>query len=83
MRTSQELMEFLVLCEDDRKVDLTAGEVRLLLNSDFKSKQIGSLINSVIIVANRFINKVESGRAKSVETYADMQQLKLEAEALK
>ena len=42
-----------------------------------------SLANSVIAVANKFIAKVESGRARSVETYADLQHLKAEAELIK
>lgn len=46
-------------------------------------QDIHSLINSVIMVADKFINKVESGEARSKETYADMQKLKAEAELLK
>lgn len=45
--------------------------------------RINGLCNSVIMVAQKFIGKVESGRARSVETYSDMQKLKVEAEMLK
>lgn len=50
---------------------------------EIKREQAIGLANSVIIVANKFIGKVESGRARSVETYSDMQKLKVEAELLK
>lgn len=45
--------------------------------------QIHSLINSVITVSEKFIAKVETGRARSRETYSDLQKLKTEAEVLK
>ncbi|MBU4154497.1 MAG: hypothetical protein KKD63_16625 [Proteobacteria bacterium] len=46
-------------------------------------RQIASLINSVIVVADKFITKVQDGRARSVETYSDLQKLKAEAMLLK
>lgn len=46
-------------------------------------RQVASLINSVIAVADKFIAKVQDGRARSVETYSDLQKLKIEAELLK
>ena len=46
-------------------------------------QQINSLCNSVIMVAEKFINKCKTGRAKSVETLSDMQIIKKEAELLK
>jgi hypothetical protein len=45
--------------------------------------QIFSLINSVIMVANKFILKVQDGRARSRETYSDMQKIRNEALLLK
>lgn len=48
-----------------------------------REKAIDSLIDSVIIVSNRFINKVNTGRARSKETYFDLLKLKTEAQLLK
>lgn len=45
--------------------------------------QIHGLINSVIVVAEKFIKKVETGQAHSRETYSDLMKLKAEAEILK
>jgi hypothetical protein len=42
-----------------------------------------SLCNSVIAVADKFILKVNDGRARSVETYSDMQKIRNEAILLK
>lgn len=42
-----------------------------------------SLCNSVIIVADKFIGKVKTGRARSKETLDDLIKLKVEAEMLK
>lgn len=41
------------------------------------------LVQDVITVSEKFINKVETYRARSVETYSDLQKLKAKAEALK
>ena len=57
-----------LLCGEEIKMDKTS---------------IHSLINSVIIVADKFINKVETGRARSKETYSDLMKLKDEALLLK
>ena len=48
-----------------------------------EQRQVIGLCNSVIMVADRFIGKVESGRARSTETYSDMKKLKAEASILK
>jgi hypothetical protein len=48
-----------------------------------EQKQCVALANSVIVIANKFINKVESGRARSKETYADMLSLRAEVYQLK
>lgn len=48
-----------------------------------ETKKAISLANSVIMVANKFINKVETGRARSKETYSDLLKLKAEAIMLK
>ena len=48
-----------------------------------KDKQAIALANSVIMVANKFIHKVETGRARSQETYSDLLKLKAEAELFK
>jgi hypothetical protein len=45
-------------------------------------KQTLEFIDNVRWAATKFIAKVEGGRARSVETYADMKALKVEAEAL-
>lgn len=45
-----------------------------------KEMLVYSLINSIIIVTDKFITKVDTGRAQSVETYSDL--LKLRDEAL-
>lgn len=42
--------------------------------------EIVGLCNSVIMVADKFIKKVETGRAKSTETLSDL--IKLRSEAL-
>ncbi len=47
------------------------------------TKNAIALCNSVIMVADRFIEKVKQGRARSRETYSDMHKLKWEAELLK
>ncbi|KKL17862.1 hypothetical protein LCGC14_2481290 [marine sediment metagenome] len=47
-----------------------------------KQMQAIGLANSVIMVANKFIGKVENGRARSKETYADLQKLRNEAVVL-
>jgi len=39
-------------------------------------------LNHAIIVSERFIEKVETGRARSVETYKDLKEIKEEAEFL-
>ena len=44
-----------------------------------KNQQIHSLIDSVIIVSEKFISKVANGRAISTETYFDLEKLKNEA----
>jgi len=44
---------------------------------------VNSLCNSVIMVADKFIHKCETGRAKSVETLSDMLKIRQEAEMLK
>jgi hypothetical protein len=65
------------------------AKVHLLLAREIKSRgpvkhySTHSLINSVIMVAGKFIGKVERGEARSVETFSDMQKLKIEAELLK
>ena len=46
-------------------------------------QQINELINSVIMVADKFIDKVDTGMARSKETYADLQKLRSEANTLK
>ena len=46
-------------------------------------KQSHALINSVIAVSNKFINKCETGKARSRETLSDLLKLKAEAELLK
>lgn len=48
-----------------------------------KEKQAIALANSVIMVADIFIGKVDDGSARSVETYRDMKKLKAEALLLK
>lgn len=48
-----------------------------------REKAVHGLINSVIMVSEKFIGKVESGRARSKETYSDLLKLKAEAEMLK
>lgn len=48
-----------------------------------EQRQAIGLANSVIMVADKFIGKVNSGRARSAETYADMLKLKTEALFLK
>ena len=48
-----------------------------------RNQQINSLCNSVIMVANKFIQKCKDGRARSVETLSDMFKIKKEAEMLK
>lgn len=48
-----------------------------------EQRQSIGLANSVIMVADKFIGKVESGRARSVETYSDMKKLKAEATLIK
>jgi len=63
-------------------------KVHLLLAREIRSNGISnrathSLINSVIMVADKFIGKVERGEARSVETYSDLQKLKNEALLLK
>lgn len=50
---------------------------------EIRKEQVIGLANSVIMVANKFIGKVDSGRARSVETYSDLQKLKAEAELVK
>ena len=40
-------------------------------------------INHSISVADKFIEKVETGRARSKETYKDLKEIKEEAETLK
>ncbi len=47
------------------------------------NKPIDLFIEHVLVVANKFIDKVNSGRARSKETYADLQKIKKEAIALK
>ena len=42
--------------------------------------EVVALCNSVIMVADKFIGKVESGKARSTETVSDL--IKLRAEAL-
>jgi hypothetical protein len=42
-----------------------------------------ALCNYAVTVADKLIEKVESGRARSVETYADMKILKRQAERLR
>lgn len=49
----------------------------------FIKLKVNSLCNSVIMVAEKFIHKVDIGKAKSVETYTDLNKLKLEAKLLK
>jgi len=51
------------------------------MNGDLR--QAIGLANSVIMVADKFIGKVDSGRARSVETYSDLQKLRAEALLLK
>lgn len=41
-----------------------------------------AFISNVILVSDKFIDKVETGRARSVETYAELKDLKSKAEAL-
>ena len=48
-----------------------------------EQRQAIGLANSVIMVADKFIGKVESGKARSVETFSDMKKLKAEALLLK
>ncbi|HDZ18851.1 hypothetical protein LCGC14_0641300 [marine sediment metagenome] len=48
-----------------------------------QKQQINSLCNSVIMVAEKFINKCKIGRARSIETLSDMKKIKTEAELLK
>lgn len=48
-----------------------------------EQRQAIGLANSVIMVADKFIGKVESGRARSTETLSDMRKLKAEALVLK
>jgi hypothetical protein len=40
-------------------------------------------LNHTISVSDRFINKVDTGMARSKETYSDLKQIKEEAELLK
>lgn len=47
------------------------------------TKQINGFINSVIMIADKFIGKVESGNARSKETYQDLLKLKAEAVLIK
>jgi hypothetical protein len=53
------------------------------LEGKLPNQQVNSLCNSVIMVANKFINKCKDGRARSVETLSDMLKIKQEAEMLK
>lgn len=46
-------------------------------------RKVHALINSVIMVADKFIGKVEKGVARSKETFSDLQKLKQEALLLK
>ena len=48
-----------------------------------EQQQINNLCNSVIMVAEKFIQKCKDGRARSTETLSDMVKIKLEAERLK
>jgi hypothetical protein len=48
-----------------------------------ENKKVHALINSVIMVSNKFIYKVQTGRARSRETLSDLQKLKAEAELLR
>lgn len=63
--------------------------VHMLLAREIRSRgpvrrySTHSLINSVILVADKFIGKVDRGEARSVETYSDMHKLRSEANALK
>ena len=45
----------------------------------FSADFINGLINSVIAVADKFINKVDTGRARSKETYKELTELKVQA----
>jgi len=47
------------------------------------NSRIHALINDAILISDKFIKKVESGRARSVETFSDLQKLKSNAELLK
>lgn len=44
-----------------------------------KETKTHNLINSVIAVADKFIDKVDTGRARSKETYQELLKLKIEA----
>ena len=44
---------------------------------------ISGFINHSLLVADKFIKKVETGMARSKETYKDLKEIKEEAELLK
>ena len=44
---------------------------------------ISGFINHSILVADKFIKKVETGKARSKETYKDLKEIKEEAKLLK
>lgn len=48
-----------------------------------REQAIYSLINSVIMVSEKFISKVKTGKARSKETFSDLLKLKIEAELVK
>lgn len=48
-----------------------------------ENREVIAFCNSVIMVADKFMGKVESGRARSVETYDDLRKLKNEALLIK
>ena len=44
---------------------------------------LSGFVNHAILVADKFIKKVETGMARSKETYKDLKEIKEEAELLK
>ena len=44
---------------------------------------LSGFLNHTILVAEKFINKVKTGLARSIETYKDLQEIREEAELLR